>query len=190
MSDINKQQKITSSSQLLINDKLRHSSGFTIIEVALVLAVAGLIFLVVFIAWPALQNSQKDTAARQDVGHVVSALNQYMVDHEGDMPNEQDTTDLLSYIGKLASGYNVRTIPWNQAMGRDTLSVTSSDVADNEIDILAGEFCSATGHKKSDYPDNNYYPDAENNSAVALKLSNNAIYCVDVKGSITAEIPY
>ena len=35
--------------------------GFTIIEVVLVLAIAGLIFLMVFIALPVLQRSQRDT---------------------------------------------------------------------------------------------------------------------------------
>ncbi|MFZ2560160.1 MAG: type II secretion system protein, partial [Candidatus Nanoperiomorbaceae bacterium] len=58
-------------------------NGFTIIEVALVLAISGLIFLVVFIAWPALQNSQADTARRQDVGRVVSAIESYKVDNQG-----------------------------------------------------------------------------------------------------------
>lgn len=36
-------------------------SGFTIIEVVLVLAIAGLIFMMVFIALPALQRNQRDT---------------------------------------------------------------------------------------------------------------------------------
>lgn len=54
--------------------------GFTIIEVALVLAIAGLIFLVVFVAWPALQNSQADTARRQDVGIVIRAIDSYRLD--------------------------------------------------------------------------------------------------------------
>ena len=36
-------------------------TGFTLIEVVLVLAVAGLIFLMVFLALPALQRSQRDT---------------------------------------------------------------------------------------------------------------------------------
>ena len=39
-------------------------SGFTVIEVALVLAIAGMIFLMVFIALPALQRSQRDTSRR------------------------------------------------------------------------------------------------------------------------------
>ena len=44
--------------------KLNYSEnkkGFTIIEVVLVLAIAGLIFLMVFLALPALQRSQRDS---------------------------------------------------------------------------------------------------------------------------------
>ena len=48
--------------------------GFTIIEIVLVLAVAGLIFLMVFLALPALQRSQRDTERKQDVAMVVTAL--------------------------------------------------------------------------------------------------------------------
>ena len=44
--------------------------GFTIIEVVLVLAIAGLIFLMVFIAFPALQRSQRDTQRRNDLSKV------------------------------------------------------------------------------------------------------------------------
>ncbi len=56
------------------------ASGFTIIEVALVLAIAGLIFLVVFLALPALQCSQRDTARCQDVAKAVAAVQQYYAD--------------------------------------------------------------------------------------------------------------
>jgi len=46
-------------------------SGFTIIEVVLVLAIAGLIFLVVFLALPALQRSQRDSQRRTDLGRFI-----------------------------------------------------------------------------------------------------------------------
>ena len=52
-------------------------SGFTIIEVVLVLAIAGLIFLMVFIALPVLQRSQRDTERRSAVGRVASQIQQY-----------------------------------------------------------------------------------------------------------------
>ena len=56
--------------------------GFTIIEVVLVLAIAGLIFLMVFVALPALQRSQRDTARRNDVARVDTSLTQYQTNHQ------------------------------------------------------------------------------------------------------------
>ena len=44
--------------------------GFTIIEVVLVLAIAGLIFLMVFLALPALQRSQRDTQRKNDISRL------------------------------------------------------------------------------------------------------------------------
>ena len=55
--------------------------GFTIIEVVLVLAIAGLIFLMVFVALPALQRSQRDTARRNDMSRVDTSLVQYQTNN-------------------------------------------------------------------------------------------------------------
>ncbi len=57
--------------------------GFTIIEVVLVLAIAGLIFLMVFVALPALQRSQRDTARRNDLARVDTSLVQYQTNNQG-----------------------------------------------------------------------------------------------------------
>ena len=51
--------------------------GFTIIEVVLVLAIAGLIFLMAFIALPALQRSQRNTRRREDMACIMSAVADY-----------------------------------------------------------------------------------------------------------------
>ena len=48
--------------------------GFTIIEVVLVLAIAGLIFLMVFVALPALQRNQRDTQRKQDYADLAAAI--------------------------------------------------------------------------------------------------------------------
>lgn len=66
--------------------------GFTIIEVVLVLAIAGLIFLMVFVALPALQSGQRDTARKQDIGNVGTAINNYSSANRGKIP----TTSLLA----------------------------------------------------------------------------------------------
>lgn len=63
-------------------------SGFTIIEVVLVLAIAGLIFLMVFIALPALQRSQRDTERRSAVGRVAAMIQQYQTNNNGRLPKD------------------------------------------------------------------------------------------------------
>lgn len=57
--------------------------GFTIIEVVLVLAIAGLIFLMVFLALPALQQSQRDAQRKQDIAMVVTALHNWKANNKG-----------------------------------------------------------------------------------------------------------
>jgi prepilin-type N-terminal cleavage/methylation domain-containing protein len=64
----------------------RKEKGFTIIEVVLVLAIAGLIFLIVFLALPQLQRSRRDTQRRNDVGRVLAELENYASNNNGDYP--------------------------------------------------------------------------------------------------------
>ena len=63
-----------------------NKKGFTIIEVVLVLAIAGLIFLMVFIALPALQRSQRNTRRRSDMTRFVSAVNDYQTNNNYKLP--------------------------------------------------------------------------------------------------------
>ena len=60
--------------------------GFTIIEVVLVLAIAGLIFLMVFVALPSMQRSQRDTQRRNDLSRFYTALQNYMNNNKGALP--------------------------------------------------------------------------------------------------------
>jgi len=61
--------------------------GFTIIEVVLVLAIAGLIFLMVFIALPALQRSQRDTQRKQDLSRSLTKVNEYQSNNRNQLPS-------------------------------------------------------------------------------------------------------
>jgi prepilin-type N-terminal cleavage/methylation domain-containing protein len=61
-------------------------NGFTIIEVVLVLAIAALIFLMVFIALPALQRSQRDTQRKGDVARVQTAIQSYQSSNRNALP--------------------------------------------------------------------------------------------------------
>ena len=55
-------------------NSLKNKKGFTIIEIVLVLAVAGLIFLMIFVALPALQRSQRDTQRKRDFAIIKAAI--------------------------------------------------------------------------------------------------------------------
>ena len=67
----------------MAKSNINSKKGFTIIEVVLVLAIAGLIFLMVFVALPALQRSQRDTARRNDLARVDTSLVQYQTNTQG-----------------------------------------------------------------------------------------------------------
>lgn len=63
--------------------------GFTIIEVVLVLAIAGLIFLMVFIALPALQRNQRDTQRRNDLSRAQTAIQNFQTNNRNKLPVTQ-----------------------------------------------------------------------------------------------------
>jgi prepilin-type N-terminal cleavage/methylation domain-containing protein len=83
--------------------------GFTIIEVVLVLAIAGLIFLMVFIALPALQRNQRDTQRRQDYANLSSAVTGFTTNNNGKLPTGTGTSTMkatdLNADGKDPDGY-------------------------------------------------------------------------------------
>lgn len=79
-----------------------NNRGFTIIEVVLVLAIAGLIFLMVFIALPALQRSQRDTQRRDDVARFMSQVNSFATNNRGNVPTNIDS--FLDDYMKRANG--------------------------------------------------------------------------------------
>ncbi len=91
----------------MINRK--HYKGFTIIEVVLVLAIAGLIFLMVFIALPALQRAQRDTQRRNDVAVIAAAVRQYMKNNNGNPPPYSGGVDVQD---AFADDDDLRDMEW------------------------------------------------------------------------------
>ena len=64
--------------------------GFTIIEVSLVIAIGGLIFLMVFIAVPGLRAAQRDTERRENVIHFIDQLKKYQTNNRGSLPTDEN----------------------------------------------------------------------------------------------------
>jgi prepilin-type N-terminal cleavage/methylation domain-containing protein len=65
----------------------RRSSGFTLIEIVLVLAIAGLILVAVFLALQGAQRTRRDHERKQDLAEVVAAVHLYAANHDGFPPN-------------------------------------------------------------------------------------------------------
>lgn len=82
----------------------KKEKGFTIIEVVLVLAIAGLIFLMVFIALPALQRSQRDAQRKNDLSRLTTALASYQSNNRGALPDASaapsDATSWVSFVSR------------------------------------------------------------------------------------------
>ena len=89
----------------MIKNNIKSKKGFTIIEVVLVLAIAGLIFLMVFIAVPALQRGQKDTQRRDDMARFASQLAQYQANNYGNVPIDKTNKTKTDKFNKFIDDY-------------------------------------------------------------------------------------
>lgn len=101
----------------------KNQKGFTIIEVALVLAIGALIFLVVFLAVPALQRNQRNDARKRDVSSVVDAVASYVGNNPtSNLATAQGTADAID--GSTGKGNS------DTALGKyiDTLSTNTESV--------------------------------------------------------------
>ena len=67
----------------MLKDLQKRKEGFTIIEVMIVLAIAGLIMVIVFIAVPQLQRSQRNEARNNDANLITTAINECMSNRNG-----------------------------------------------------------------------------------------------------------
>lgn len=66
--------------------KKSNSKGFTIIEVLIVLAIAGLIMLIVFLAVPALNRNARNTQRRDDVAALMAMFAETLNNNNATLP--------------------------------------------------------------------------------------------------------
>lgn len=85
---LRKEMRVASSRKNMTKKNAGALGGFTIMEVVLVLAIAGLIFLMVFIALPTLQRSQRDTQRRNDMARVSTKITDYQTNNGGKLPDD------------------------------------------------------------------------------------------------------
>lgn len=133
-----------------MNKQLEQKKGFTIIEVVLVLAIAGLIFLMVFIALPALQRSQRDSARKNEVGTIASAITSYQSNNRNAAPEAED---IVQYVtgeegsDQLDSGATVIVAATSYSADRtlnaslDSTSQGANDLGADEVKVFFGYKC-------------------------------------------------
>lgn len=63
-----------------------NNQGFTIIEVLIVLAIAGMIMLVVFLAVPALQRNSRNTQRSSDISALMGSIQEHSTNNSGQLP--------------------------------------------------------------------------------------------------------
>ena len=66
--------------------KQKREQGFTIIEVLIVLAIAALIFLIVFLAVPALNRNSRNNAIKHDAANLLSGVQTFESNNNGQLP--------------------------------------------------------------------------------------------------------
>lgn len=141
--------------------------GFTIIEVVLVLAIAGLIFLMVFIALPALQRSQRDTQRRDDVSRFVSQLTSYSTNNRGSLPNyakvkQAGANGFMDAYMKASDG------EFNDPTSGDAYVITDGEPAVGQIQYVQGSHCEGEGVASGG---------GDRQAAIRTKLEGSGFFC-------------
>jgi prepilin-type N-terminal cleavage/methylation domain-containing protein len=115
----------------MLNKIKKDNQGFTIIEVLIVLAIAGLILLVVFLAVPTLQRNSRNTQIRNAANNVAGAVNEYVGINGGKLPGGFT----------IASG-TVTVSPASGDTGTNTSIKVPGNIVTADITYKKGEKCS------------------------------------------------
>lgn len=108
--------------------KDKREEGFTIVEVLIVLAIAGLIILIVFLAVPALQRNSRNTQRRNDVQAALGSFQEYMNNNNGQLPS--GATAIADGMANAQLGfYDVTEFTGNLGQ-TSTVPTVTSDGAD------------------------------------------------------------
>ena len=109
-----------------MRNKLKlNKKGFTIIEVMIVLAIAGLILLIVFIAVPTLTRDQHNTGRKEDAGRLVTAWGDFVSNSGGQLPTSGNwSTDCQAIIND-AGNLNQGQVPSKTGSGTSATTINT-----------------------------------------------------------------
>lgn len=151
--------------------KKLNKKGFTLIEVVLVLAIGGLIFLLAFIAYQQVSRNRRDTQRRNDAGRILAQIE--TADGDGMVVSSQGVlTGNSAGATTAASGANFLRSNFSGSLkGPDdlykwTYSTTASpSVAQDNIYVRYHATCNGSGA----------FTDGSTGYAVIIGLENGSI---------------
>lgn len=110
----------------------KKSEGFTIIEVLIVLAIAGLIMLIVFLAVPALQRNSRNTQYRNEASAYAGAVAEWSNNNNGKGPASADLTNInaLAKLNKMTAPTSIVSGARNSTVATGTLELVTSAKCD------------------------------------------------------------
>lgn len=112
--------------------KFKKESGFTLIEIVIVMAIAALIMVIVFMAVSGAQKARRDTQRQSDANRFAAALEQYASNNGGAYP-ASGTSPGASYW--TATDPSTGS-PYNIQIGAPT--------AAGQLQYVLGSFCPST----------------------------------------------
>ncbi len=183
-----------------IGKKLGYKEGgFTIIEVMIVLAVAGLIMAIVLVAIPQLQRSQRNSARKDTLGRIKTEIDSYSGNNNGTYPvaslasgasNFGTPTTALGFFARylgctagppvscsisIVDPSTGEPVGYGSGTNPPTTVVGATAIGNTagSIRYVTGEVCSGESTVAAGASSRNY--------AIQMKLEGGAIFCADNK---------
>jgi len=126
--------------------KQQKSDGFTIIEVLIVLAIAGLILLIVFLAVPNLQRNSRNTQRKNDVQSILGAISEYESNNAGGLPTAYSDGNITG-TGSASAG--VKLGYYTDVAFADGKSSAVGPLSGDTVEIVTGAQCDTGGKTKA-----------------------------------------
>ncbi len=126
----------------MLKNNSKTQKGFTIIEVLIVLAIAGLILLIVFLAVPALQRNSRNTAIKNDVQNVLGGVGEYAGANSGSLPTAISGTGTINYTGAASTPTSIKV---QGSTIVTTVGAAPTAVPAGEVRIVLKAKCNGVG---------------------------------------------
>jgi prepilin-type N-terminal cleavage/methylation domain-containing protein len=165
-------------------NKLRNEQsqkGFTIIEVMIVLAIAGLIILIVLLAVPALQRNGRNTAIKNDGSALVAGISEFASNNDGAQPLVANsdfgvtTPGVIIFNNATGTPSNVKVQSSTKVQSQATGTVASQTPAAGTITVTFGTKCPAT------------VSGASTGALTANARSSTVVYAIESAGALSAK---